>query len=315
MNILYFDVEHGSQTLGSKEAIQKHFNLPMLTPSSWDEFQGTIGKLYQSSKVKEKIELSKGFEIEQVKNVITPRKGLTVDTLVIDTFSELSKKFMRTLTDKSGKMKLQEWGRLKNKLDTCLEFVTRIPGNVICTCHSRTQTMDSGENKLMPYIDGSTKEDISKWFDFVFYTKTITDPEGKRKYVWVTNRTEMYDHAKDRTQMLPAEMEQDFSQVLSAAHVKGFNGSKILIIGSPGSGKTYSLKTLVNADVPEPEEEYDPNTEAETAQGESEDIQETIRAAVNEAETNGEIPVEQQVSYLRGETNNIEGGSNANTNS
>tara|TARA_R100001594_G_scaffold124804_2_gene161676 strand:- start:227 stop:1174 length:948 start_codon:yes stop_codon:yes gene_type:complete len=315
MNILYFDVEHGSQTLGSKEAIQKHFNLPMLTPSSWDEFQGTIGKLYQSSKVKEKIELSKGFEIEQVKNVITPRKGLTVDTLVIDTFSELSKKFMRTLTDKSGKMKLQEWGRLKNKLDTCLEFVTRIPGNVICTCHSRTQTMDSGENKLMPYIDGSTKEDISKWFDFVFYTKTITDPDGKRKYVWVTNRTEMYDHAKDRTQMLPAEMEQDFSQVLSAAHVKGFNGSKILIIGSPGSGKTYSLKTLVNADVPEPEEEYDPNTEAETAQGESEDIQETIRAAVNEAETNGEIPVEQQVSYLRGETNNIEGGSNANTNS
>ena len=315
MNILYFDVEHGSQTLGSKEAIQKHFNLPMLTPSSWDEFQGTIGKLYQSSKVKEKIELSKGFEIEQVKNVITPRKGLTVDTLVIDTFSELSKKFMRTLTDKSGKMKLQEWGRLKNKLDTCLEFVTRIPGNLVCTCHSRTQTMDSGENKLVPYIDGSTKEDISKWFDFVFYTKTITDPDGKRKYVWVTNRTEMYDHAKDRTQMLPAEMEQDFSQVLSAAHVKGFNGSKILIIGSPGSGKTYSLKTLVNADVPEPEEEYDPNTEAETAQGESEDIQETIRAAVNEAEANGEIPIEQQVSYLRGETNNIEGGSNANTNS
>jgi len=315
MNILYFDVEHGSQTLGSKETIQKHFNLPMLTPSTWDEFQGTIGKLYQSSKVKEKIELSKGFEIEQVKNVITPRKGLTVDTLVIDTFSELSKKFMRTLTDKSGKMKLQEWGRLKNKLDTCLEFVTRIPGNLVCTCHSRTQTMDSGENKLVPYIDGSTKEDISKWFDFVFYTKTITDPDGKRKYVWVTNRTEMYDHAKDRTQMLPAEMEQDFSQVLSAAHVKGFNGSKILIIGSPGSGKTYSLKTLVNADVPEPEEEYDSNTEAETAQGESEDIQETIRAAVNEAETNGEIPVEQQVSYLRGETNNIEGGSNANTNS
>ena len=315
MNILYFDVEHGSQTLGSKESIAKHFGLPMLTPSSWDEFQSTIGKLYQSKKVKEKIELSKGFEIEQVKNVITPKEGLTVDTLVIDTFSEFSKKFMRTLTDKSGKMKLQEWGSLKNKLDTCLEFVTRIPGNLVCTCHSRTQTMDSGENKLVPYIDGSTKEDISKWFDFVFYTKTITDPDGKRKYVWVTNRTEMYDHAKDRTQMLPAEMEQDFSQVLSAAHVKGFNGSKILIIGSPGSGKTYSLKTLVNADVPEPEEEYDPNTEAETAQGESEDIQETIRAAVNEAETNGEIPVEQQVSYLRGETNNIEGGSNANTNS
>ena len=236
---------------------------------------------------------------------------------------------MRTLTDKSGKMKLQEWGRLKNKLDTCLEFITRIPGNVILTCHSRTQTMDTGENRLLPYIDGSTKEDISKWFDFVFYTKTIVDAEGKRQYVWVTNRTETYDHAKDRTQLLPAEMEQDFAQVLSAASIRGFNGSKILIIGSPGSGKTYSLKTLVNADVKEPEAEHDPSAIAETAQGESEDIQEAIRSAVEAgvntteqaimaaetAESNGEIPINQQVSYLRGETTNLEGGSNENTNS
>ena len=162
----------------------------------------------------------------------------------------------------------------------------------------------------MPYIDGSTKEDISKWFDFVFYTKTITDPDGKRKYVWVTSRTEMYDHAKDRTQLLQDEMEQDFTVVLKAARKRGFKGSRILIIGSPGSGKTYSLKTLVNADAPQPSE-----TNELPAQGESEDIQETIRAAVDEAETNGEIPVEQQVSYLRGQTNNIEGGSNANTNS
>ena len=27
---------------------------------------------------------------------------------------------------------------------------------------------------------------------------------------------------------------------------KGFDGCKILVIGSPGSGKTYSLRTLVN---------------------------------------------------------------------
>ena len=313
MNILYFDVEHGSQTLGSKETIAKQFNLPMLNPSSWNEFQETIGKLYKNETVKEKIELSKGFEIDQVVTKVTPKEGLTIDTLIIDTFSELSKKFMRTLTDKSGKMKLQEWGRLKNKLDTCLEFVTRIPGNVICTCHSKTQTMDTGENRLLPYIDGSTKEDISKWFDFVFYTKTILDKDGKRKYIWVTGRTETYDHAKDRTQLLPAEMEQDFNVVLEAARKKGFNGSRILVIGSPGSGKTYALKTLVNTNTSEPEEESDSNTEAEAA------IEEAVSRNVSEEtvasdHTNGEIPVEQQVSYLRGQTNNIEGGSNANTN-
>ena len=311
MNILYFDVEHGSQTLGSKETIQKNFNLPMLTPSSWDEFQATIGKIYKNEKVKEKVKLGEGLEIDQVTTKVTTRDGIIVDALVIDTFSELSKKFMRTLTDRTGKMKLQEWGRLKNKLDTCLEFITRIPGNVICTCHSKTQTMDTGENRLLPYIDGSTKEDISKWFDFVFYTKTITDKKGGRDYVWVTSRTETYDHAKDRTQLLPAEMEQDYSKVLEAAAERGFDGSKILIIGSPGSGKTYSLKTLASPGGVT-NEEYE--THDMPAQGESEDIQETIKAAVKESESNGEIPVNEQVSYLRGETNNI-GGVNENTNS
>ena len=162
MKTLYFDVEHGSQTLGSKETIGKYFGLPMLSPSSWDEFQSTIGKLYTNKKVTEKVDMGDGFTVDQVTHKIETKGNLKVDTVVVDTFSELSKKFMRTLTDKSGRMKLQEWGRLKNKLDTCLEFVTRIPGNVICTCHARTQTMDSGENRLQPYIDGSTKEDISK---------------------------------------------------------------------------------------------------------------------------------------------------------
>tara|TARA_R100000808_G_scaffold12515_1_gene31133 strand:+ start:5876 stop:6793 length:918 start_codon:yes stop_codon:yes gene_type:complete len=303
MNILYFDVEHGSQTLGSKETIQKNFNLPMLTPSSWDEFQATIGKIYKNESIKEKVKLGEGLEIDQVTTKVVAKEGLVVDALVIDTFSELSKKFMRTLTDRTGKMKLQEWGRLKNKLDTCLEFITRIPGNVICTCHSKTQTMDTGENRLQPYIDGSTKEDISKWFDFVFYTKTITDKDGNRKYIWITNRTETYDHAKDRTQLLDAEMDQDYSLVLEAAAKRGFDGSKILIIGSPGSGKTYSLKTLATNVV---DEAIEDGGELADKDGETQ----TIHSSNGESmtESNGEIPVDNQVAYLRGETNNIQGG-------
>ena len=216
-------------------------------------------------------------------------------------------------------MQLQSWGQLRNKLDGMLEYITRLPGIVICNCHGKIQTMDTGENRILPYIDGSTKEDISKWFDFVFYNKTILDPDGKRKYLWVTARTETYDHAKDRTQLLPAEMEQDFVVVLEAARKRGFEGSKILVIGSPGSGKTYSLKTLVNilpkssmeqaAEAQEPpEEEYDPNTVAESEANEGRAIEaQTIHSS------NGAS--EREVAYLRGETNNIEEVSNANTNS
>ena len=42
---------------------------------------------------------------------------------------------------------------------------------------------------------------------------------------------------------------QDFQLVINAANEAGFDGCKILVIGSPGSGKTYSLKTLVHPPV------------------------------------------------------------------
>ena len=112
--------------------------------------------------------------------------------------------------------------------------------------HGKLQTMDDGGNKILPYIDGSTKEDIAKWFDFVFYTKTVSTTVGLPDYMWVTSRTEKYDHAKDRTGILGAQIPQDFQLVINAANESGFDGCRILVIGSPGSGKTYALKTLIH---------------------------------------------------------------------
>ena len=240
-----FDLEHGSQTLGSKEYIHKQFGFPVLQPGTWDQFQDTISKLYEKKTVSEKIKVG-NLEIDEQRMTVVPRNGTQVDALVLDTFSELSKKYLRQLSDQDGKMKLQGWGQLKNKLDGALDFISKIPGVVICNCHSKVQTMDDG-NKVIPYIDGSSKEDISKWFDFVFYTKTVVNKDD-RQYRWITARSEKYDHAKDRTGLLSTEMNQDFSEVVAAARKKGFDGAKILVIGSPGSGKTYSLQTLVNGE-------------------------------------------------------------------
>ena len=244
MNILLFDLENGSKTLGSHTDIQKEFGMPVLSPSTFSQFESTIGQLFTT--VKEKVPIKVGnLEIEEERNVVKLRDPDTkIGAIVIDTVSELSKKYQRTLLDKQGAMKLQSWGKLKNKLDGMLEYVTRLPGIVICNCHGKVQTMYTGDNKILPYIDGSTKEDISKWFDFVLYTKTVNYPDGTNKYMWHTGHTSMFDHAKDRTQLLDSEIEQDYQLVINAALKKGFDGAKILIIGAPGTGKTFSLRTL-----------------------------------------------------------------------
>ena len=251
MKVLYCDLEHGSQTLGSEDSIAKMFGYNLLRPGSWDAFQQVIGQLY--TKKNTVVEKKLGdLTIKETQEAIVLKEGAPkVDALIIDTFSELSKKYMRSLVKKdTGKLMLQDWGKLRNKLDTCIEFVTRIPGVVICNVHGKLQTMDDGGNKILPYIDGSTKEDIAKWFDFVFYTKTVNQLAGPSKYVWVTGRTEKYDHAKDRTASLGTEIEQDYQIPLNASRDAGFSGCKILIIGSPGSGKTYSLRTLVDRPIP-----------------------------------------------------------------
>ena len=244
MKYLMFDFEHGSQSIGSKDHVEKTLGLPLLTPTTWDQFQDVIAGLYKQETVDKEVSIG-NLKVKQSENKVVPRNGTIIDGIILDTFSELSKKFMRTLTDKHGRMKLNEWGRLKNKLDTCLEFITRLPGVVVCTCHSKTSTLDDGTTKFTPYIDGSTKEDISKWFDFVFYTKTTVDASTrKRSYLWVTSRSEQYDHAKDRTGLLDEEIPQDFQLVINAAVKRNFDGVKILVIGAPGSGKTRSLLTL-----------------------------------------------------------------------
>ena len=265
MKVLYFDLERGHQTLGSRKEIQEMFGYPVLSPHTWDEFQQIVGQVYTTKKVENTLKIG-DIEVKEQETVVVPRNGTAVDAIILDTFSELSKKFQRSLTDKTGKMKLQEWGKLKNKLDTCLEFISRIPGVVIITCHAKTQTMDDGVNKIVPYIDGSTKEDISKWFDFVFYTKTIKKDKD-RQYVWITKRDEKYDHAKDRTDLLEEIIPQDYDLVINAAKEKGFENCRILIIGSPGSGKTYSLASLTQPrpdDVPNvAKEEYNKQIQGE----------------------------------------------------
>ena len=243
--ILMFDTEHGSQTLGGEADIQEMFNCPVLKPAQFDDFRNIITSMYTTQRMEVEKKISDDLVIKEVQEQTILKNGINIDVLIIDSFSELAKKYQRSLVDKSGVMKLNSWGKLKNTLDTLLEFITKVPGVLIVTCHSKTETLEDGRTKIKPYIDGSTKEDISKWFDFVLYTYTKKNG-NMEDYMWRTKHSSICEHAKDRTDLLPSDMKQDFQPVIEAAREKEFSNVRILVVGSPGTGKTKSLATLIN---------------------------------------------------------------------
>lgn len=241
MEVLTFDVERGTKVLGSKEYIEKLFSAPIMKPDTWNDFKKLMGQVYNTEIVKEEKSFGDLHYTEKTE-VMKPSSSVNPDVIVIDTISELFKKYQRTLTSGDGKMEIQDWGKLKNVLDRFLEKVTKVPCNLICNCHGKMK-QTTGGSKFLPYIDGSTKEDISKWFDFVLYADTVKK-KGKNKYIWYTEHTYQHAHAKDRSRLLDPVILQDYSQVFDAAKKRGWNTSKILIIGEPGSGKTLSLNTI-----------------------------------------------------------------------
>jgi len=123
MNILLFDLENGSKTLGNRGDIQKSFGLPVLSPGSFEDFSTVITQLYDKTEDDHPV-LIGNREIQEHRIVRTlADPTFPIDALVIDTFSELSKKYQRNLTrDDGGTMKISSWGKLKNKLDGLLEY-------------------------------------------------------------------------------------------------------------------------------------------------------------------------------------------------
>ena len=244
MKTLLIDLENGYKSIGSKEMIQEKFGLPVLNFNEFSSFRDFIGQIWTRKKIEKEVKVG-GISVKQSGYEIIAKEGADINCLVIDTASEMAKKYARELKGKQEQMQLKQWGKLKEQLDSFFAFTNAIPSNLIVNCHSKMQEdNENGIMRVMPYIEGSTKVDVGKWFDFVLYTKVHKAKDGTRKYVWVTARDEHYCHAKDRTQELSAEIPQDYSIIFDAVNKKGWDTAKVLVIGEPGSGKTLSLRTL-----------------------------------------------------------------------
>ena len=86
MNILLFDLENGSKSLGNRDAIQKHFGLPVLSPGTFEDFGAVFGQIYEEvgeehTVMLGKHEIKEFHKTQKLVDDIPP-----VDVLVIDTF-------------------------------------------------------------------------------------------------------------------------------------------------------------------------------------------------------------------------------------
>jgi len=244
MKTLLVDLENGYKSIGSKETIEEKFGLPLLNFNDFSSFRNFIGQLWSRKLIEKEVKVG-GVSVPQKSWQIVAKDGVEIDCMVIDTASEMAKKYARELKGKAEALQLKQWGKLKDTLDNFFSFTNAIPANLVVNCHSKMQEdNENGVMRVMPYIEGSTKVDVGKWFDFVLYTKVRKAKDGTREYVWVTARDEHYCHAKDRTQKLPAEIPQDYKIVFDAVKECGWESAKVLVIGEPGSGKTLSLRTL-----------------------------------------------------------------------
>ena len=130
MKTLYVDLENGYKTLGSPEDIKNMFGYNKLSFETFSDFGSFVKQLWTRQKIEKTIDID-GVKVKQESYEVIPRNGTSVGCLVIDTGSEMSKKYVRELKGNADTLKLQQWGKLKDTMDSFFSFINSIPSNLV----------------------------------------------------------------------------------------------------------------------------------------------------------------------------------------
>jgi len=253
--VLIFDTDKGLSCLGTDNRIEEVFGYKPRRFIKPESMSKTFDKLFDLYIIEK--EDSLGTIEEEVRRLKDKHE---LDVWILDSFSAYSsmiKHHIRLEEGRNDKMNMDKWSGLgDNTEESLLKLMTTDTFGIV-TCHIKpVEDKETGVIRYSAGIQGRMKDEIMRHFDIVAYTYVEPDPEtGVRSYKWVMEANHRFYSAKCRIPTVSAYlkknngmMDQDFDKLLSLIQDAGYHNTKILILGDPGTGKTFALRTLKEVD-------------------------------------------------------------------
>lgn len=244
---LIFDVDKSLAALGGKSQI---IDLcggiePLPVTDGIMQIKGLLDKLFVTKVVERTHPLFETKFSERVcaQTELCVKQGLR--GIVIDTISHSFNQDKRILekANKSGALEMQDWGKLERMYSAFLSLLVNLPVWVIVNCHiTYDKDQSTGTFYFAPQVGGATKDNMPQYFDVVLFTK-VARAESKKAYNWST-KADSSKFAKDRLDILPPIVEQNFAAILRAYREAGIQYPKIMVVGESGTGKSKALNTI-----------------------------------------------------------------------
>jgi hypothetical protein len=235
----------GINNLAPKEKIKEVFSFPPITVKTWIGITDLFEKLgsVQDSVIVEKIG-DQTIQIPESKFIFNPPYD-QLDAIVFDTADGIYWAAKTHLLGDALSMNQHLWDKMTNIMVPLFEKIGYMPIPVIVNVHEKVE--EKGEYKtIQPFLQGTIKTQIGNFFDVIAFTKVYRGPRGvaEFKFQLIPDRIRECRTTEKLfafAQKCGGEIKQDYTKLF--AHI-GIPNPKILIIGTYGSGKTTSLKTL-----------------------------------------------------------------------
>jgi hypothetical protein len=245
---LIFDADRSLASIGGPAKLKEVFGVPPVTVTGGiDQVQEFLKKFITKKTMTEDHPIFGVMEIGESFTLNKRAEELGLRGIMIDTLSVVGAQTREKLCTerKLPTMDLQTWGLYGDKVMRFVHLLSRFDLPVICTAHIDRDRDENGGPIEVPAIKGSAKNDIARFFDVIAYAKTTKDKDGKAQYHWAVQRDGRQTFAKDRLGVLEAAAPPNLGAILSAYAAEGLLHPKILLLGDAGSGKTYSLQTVI----------------------------------------------------------------------